>query len=140
MQKQYFKEELETLETKEKVKFDRSVTFQLYLDEQGLIRSIVELDIEYFIKFPLHQYLWIQKIVSLRKILKIYTNSTLNKFKEMMHGLGIKNPVKKLVSKCMNCRRIRASRYPCPVQPDLPRERYLMEIPFTCTSIDCWTL
>ena len=38
MQKQCFKEELETLERGKKVKFGRCASFQLYLDEQGLIR------------------------------------------------------------------------------------------------------
>ena len=64
------------------------------------------------------------------------TNSILNKVRQVVHGPGIKNAVKKIRSTCSNCRKIRASPYGYPMQPNLPIERYLMEIPFTCTGVD----
>ena len=144
MQKQCFKEELETLERTEKVKFGRCATFQLSLDEQGLIRCHSRVGHRMLNKFAIAPVLVDPKNCFIKEYLKhlhkcnnhAHANSTLNKVRQMMHGPGIRNAIKTVVSKCMNCRRIRASPYHYPVQPDLPMERYLLEIPFTCTGID----
>ena len=144
MQKQCFKEELETLERKEKVKFGRCATFHLYLDEQGVIRCHSRVRHRILAKFAIAPVLVNPENYFIKEYLKhlhkcnnhAHTNSTLNKVRQIMHGPGIKNAVKKVVNKCVNCRRIRASPYRYPVQPDLPMERYLMEIPFTCTGVD----
>ena len=144
MQRECFKEESETLTVGKEVKFGKCATFQLYFDEQGLIRcqsrtahrllhgfsiAPILVDVEhYFVK---------EYIKHMHKCHNhAQANSTLNKVRQVIHGPGIRNAVKKVVSSCINCRRIRACPYHYPSQPDLPVERYLMEIPFTCTGVD----
>ena len=144
MQKQCFKEEVETLERGEKVKFGRCATFQLYMDKQGLIRCHSRVRHRLLHKFAIAPVLVEPENCFIKAYLihlhkcnnHAHTNSTLNKVRQMMHGPGIKRAINKVVGYCMNCKRIRASPYRYPVQPDLPMERYLMEIPFTCTGVD----
>ena len=144
MQKQCFKKELETLRRGDKVKFGKCATFKLFLDDQGLIRCHSRIGHRLLNKFSIAPVL----VDSDNCFVKAYfthlhkcnnhaqTNSTLNKVRLMMHGPGIKTAIKRVVRDCMNCKRIRASPYRYPAQPDLPLERYLMEIPFTCTGVD----
>ena len=144
MQQQCFKKELETLQEGEKVKFGKCATFQLYIDDQGLIRCHSRVGHRILKGFSIAPVLVDIKHCFVREYLKnmhkcnnhAQSNSTLNKVRQVVHGPGIKNAVKEVVSKCMNCRKIRASPYSYPTQPNLPIERYLMEIPFTCTGVD----
>ena len=144
MQKQCFKKELETLQRGDKVKFGKCATFKLFLDDQGLIRCHSRIGHRLLNKFSIAPVL----VDPDNCFVKAYfthlhkcnnhaqSNSTINKVRLMMHGPGIKTAIKKVVRDCMNCKRIRASPYRYPTQPDLPLERYLMEIPFTCTGVD----
>ena len=128
----------------EKVKFGKCATFKLYLDEQGLIRCHSRIQYRLLQQFsiapvlvdPEHCFIKTYMIHLHRCNNHAHTNSTLNKVRLIMHGPGIKRAVNKVVGDCMNCKRIRASPYRYPPQPDLPVERYLMEIPFTCTGVD----
>ena len=144
MQRQCFKKELDTLQKGEKVKFGKCATFKLFLDEQGLIRCHSRIQYRLLQQFsiapvlvdPEHCFIKTYMIHLHRCNNHAHTNSTLNKVRLIMHGPGIKSAVNKVVGDCMNCKRIRASPYRYPSQPDLPVERYLMEIPFTCTGVD----
>ena len=135
MQQQCFKKELETLQEGEKVKFGKCATFQLYLDDQGLIRCHSRVKHRILQGFSISPVLVDTEHCFVKEYLKsmhkchnhAQTNSTLNKVRQVVHGPGIKNAVKKIVSTCSNCRRIRASPYSYPMQPNLPIERYLME-------------
>ena len=126
------------------MKFGKCATFKLYLDKEGLIRCHSRVQYRLLQKFSIAPVLVDPEHCFTKAYLThlhkcnnhAQSNSTLNKVRLMMHGPGLKNAVKKIVSECFNCRRIRASPYRYPPQPDLPVERYLMEIPFTCTGID----
>ena len=144
MQKQCFEKELETLQDGKKVKFGKCATFQLYLDEQKLIRCHSRTAHRLMQGFSMAPVLVDPEHCFIKEYLKdlhrcnnhAQINSTLNKVRQVMHGPGLRNAVKKVVSQCMNCRKIRASPYHYPTQPDLPIERYLIEVPFTCTGVD----
>ena len=63
-------------------------------------------------------------------------NFTLNAARQEIHGHKLPSLVKKLIGSCHVCMRYRAHPYRYPIQPVLPLERSIKDLPFTTTAVD----
>ena len=63
-------------------------------------------------------------------------NFTLNVSRQDIHAHKLSALIKKVIGECLICRRYRAHPYRYPIQPVLPKERSLQDIPFTSTAVD----
>ena len=61
---------------------------------------------------------------------------TLNKIRKMVHGPSLKTAVDSVCRQCWTCKLLRSQPYSYPRAPPLPKERVLLQAPFTVCGVD----
>ena len=97
----------------------------------------------YSIKKPKLQFCCPQSVMVLsessrthNRVLHSGVNTTLTAMRERLSIIRGRRTVKKIVRRCVRCRRVEGKHFSLPQQPDLPEERVSDDPPFTHTGID----
>ena len=144
MQNQAFAEEIKMLKTKGKVDKGKFIKLRLYLDKEGLIRCQSRVQFT-MLECPSEAPILVDTGNNFTKayIKNIHVanncanvNFTLNAARQEIHGHKLPSLVKKIIGSCHVCMRYRAHPYRYPIQPVLPLERSVKDLPFTTTAVD----
>lgn len=144
MQTNAFSEELTMLQKGGKIIKGKCAKLRLFLDNKGIMRcqSRVEFTLlKRDLDAPILADTNSDFITSYLKNLHVTNNCagvnfTLNAARQDIYAHRLPALIKKIIGQCMICARYRAHPYRYPMQPVLPKERSLQDIPFTCTAVD----
>lgn len=118
--------------------------FNLYLDEKGLIRCrgrIQNSSLNQEVKTPMllpSRHHVVELIIrdTHDRMLHSGVNTTLTTIRERFWIIRGRQTVKRILRRCVPCRRIEGNHFPIPQQPELPKERVSDDPPFTHTGVD----
>lgn len=144
MQKEAFGEELRILKNNNRVNKGKCTNLRLYLDKNEIIRcqSRVQFTI---LQCPSNAPILVDTennfIKAYIKNIHVHNNCasksfTLNAARQEIHGHKLVALVKKIIGGCHICMRHRAHPYRYPIQPVLPLERSIKDLPFSTTAVD----
>ena len=144
MQKNAFSEELTMLQNKRKITKGKCAKLRLYLDNKGVMRCQSRVQFTLLkreLDAPILADTNSDFIKSYLKNIHVTNNCagvnfTLNGARQDIHAHGLTALIKTIIGECMICARYRAHPYRYPIQPVLPKERSLQDIPFTSTAVD----
>ena len=118
--------------------------FNLYLDDSGLMRcrgriqnSLLNQEAKTPILLPSKHH-GVELIIkdTHNRVLHSGVNTTLTTMRERFWIIRGRQTVKKIVRRCVRCRKVEGKQFSLPQQPDLPEERVSDDPPFTHTGVD----
>ena len=144
MQSHAFSEELKTLQQGKKVSKGKCAKLRLYLDNKGIIRCQSRVQFTLLKRekdAPILADAKSEFIIAYLKNLHVINNCagvnfTLNAARQDIYAYRLPALIKTVIGNCMICVRYRAHPYRYPIQPVLPKERYLNDVPFSATAVD----
>ena len=146
LQREHFGEEVKSLKAEKEIpKGSKILQFSPFLDEEGPIRAksrISKRQLDFNSKHPILLH-WKNHSVELflrnehKDNQHEGTEYVRNIVQQKMWILGIRNALRSIKNKCVNCRKGRAQTI-APVMADLPEERLDASAAFTIVGVDCF--